>query len=55
MFGKDIVKKMSKAQLAKYKSTKVNNAQPLAKKEAPRAKNPMDNWKAFKNKTRSLV
>ena len=55
LLGKDAVKKLSKAQLSKYKATKVNNGAAQPKVPATKPANPVDAWRQMKKKTRSLM
>lgn len=56
LLGKEGVKKLSKAQLAKYKSTRANTSAPPKREES---KDPVSNqvssWKAFQKKNRGLI
>jgi hypothetical protein len=57
ILGKDNVKKLSKAQLSKYKSAKTLTSSNIKKNDA-KPKNPMDainSWKAYQKKTRSMI
>lgn len=53
MLGKDVVKKLSKAQLSKYKASKTNNATP-SKRVEEKSATKADQWKAFQKRNRSF-
>lgn len=57
LLGKDAVTKVSKAQLAKYKSSKVNGgkAPPKPSEQREQKHNPVSAWKQMQKKTRSLL
>lgn len=56
LLGKEAVKRLSKAQLSKYKATKVNDSKPQERgKDKPKGNDPISAWKNMKKVTRTLI